>query len=64
MQIKMPSFASAMYHTNPLLTIVTTQASKQENTPEWKAETTLFKICSIKWTLEVFPTMSSCLGHV
>jgi len=47
-------FCIWMYPPNPLLIIVTTQASKQENTPEWKAETTLINICSIKWTLEVF----------
>ena len=38
------TFAFDMYPLNPLLTIVTTQASKQESTPEWKAEITLFDI--------------------
>jgi len=56
------SFCIRRVSPHPLLTILTTQASKQENTPEWKTETSLFNICSIKWTLEVFPIMSSCLG--
>ena len=47
------NFASGMYPQNPILINVTTQASKQENKPEWKAETTLINICSIKSTLEV-----------
>jgi len=48
-----------MYPPNPLLTIVTNQASKQVNTPEWKGEILyLIRVYlpfpSIKWTLDVF----------